>query len=64
MKSTIFWDITLCSLDAEDGGDMFLRTSVDTQRTTGRYIAEDGTLQNVSVLNKTSSRQIWVLIVC
>jgi hypothetical protein len=36
-------------LDHEDGGDMFLRTSVDIQRTTRRYIPEDRTQQESSV---------------
>jgi hypothetical protein len=38
MKSTIFWDIMLCSL-------LSVETSVDTQRTTWHYIPEDSTLQ-------------------
>jgi hypothetical protein len=43
MKSTIFWDITLCnplSVNRRFGG-----TSFDNQRTTRRYIPEHSTLQ-------------------
>jgi hypothetical protein len=32
--------------DPEDGGDMFLRKSGTTQRTTRRHIPEEDTLQN------------------
>jgi hypothetical protein len=32
--------------DPEDGGDMFLRTSVVSQQTTRRHITEDDTLHN------------------
>jgi hypothetical protein len=32
--------------DPEDGGDSYSETSIDFQRTTGRYIPEDRTFQN------------------
>jgi hypothetical protein len=43
--------------DPEDGGDMFLRTLVDYQRTTQHYIPEDRTLQNCS----QSSSSFWMM---
>jgi hypothetical protein len=36
--------------DPEDGGDMFLITSVDFQRATRRYMSEDSTLHPLSAL--------------
>jgi hypothetical protein len=44
MKSTIFWDITPCSPLSVNRCSS--ETLVDTQRTTWRYIPEDGTLHN------------------
>jgi hypothetical protein len=53
MKSTIFWDITLCSplsVNRSFGGTYRLhlqgRKNYLTQRTTRRHIPEDGNLHN------------------
>jgi hypothetical protein len=43
--------------DPEDGGDMFLRMSVDFKRTTRRYIPEDRALHDKVVLLKKSAAE-------
>jgi hypothetical protein len=47
--------------DGEDGGDVFLRNSVDFQRTIRRYIPEDRTLYNYCCENFQSDVKIFVL---
>jgi hypothetical protein len=67
MKSKIFWDITPCSPLSCRRNISTLKmeaifssvTSVDTQRTTRRYIPEDCTLYNKSVYCYSPHRPWW-----
>jgi hypothetical protein len=42
----------LLGFNSEDGGDIFLRKSVDFQRATWRYIPEDETLYNYQLFKQ------------
>jgi hypothetical protein len=56
MKSTIFWDVTQCSLLRCSS-----ETSVASQQTTRRHIPEDDTLHHYHCLQKLSTIRFWAL---
>jgi hypothetical protein len=58
MKSSIFWDITQCS--PLKFSRRSFETSIDFQRTTGRYISEDRTLNKIIYLHRTQSFLIFI----